>query len=204
MQNRVIIERVKPEIDGGIYFVKRTIGESVDVTAHIFGDGHDVIRASLLYHLDGAKSWQEVFMTALPNDEWSASFTPDKTGMYAYKIISWIDPLSTWHKGFKKKYEDGQHIDVELAMGVNFLKQNAENYSKAEAKEMLVYAKVLDDKKNYLKAVQTVISEDFTKRLTYCFKYKKGKWIAESFDTFELMNNYDELMFGKLKLIKKV
>ena len=163
MQNRVIIERVKPEIDGGIYFVKRTIGESVDVTAHIFGDGHDVIRASLLYHLDGAKSWQEVFMTALPNDEWSASFTPDKTGMYAYKIISWIDPLSTWHKGFKKKYEDGQHIDVELAMGVNFLKQNAENYSKAEAKEMLVYAKVLDDKKNYLKAVQTVISEDFTK-----------------------------------------
>ena len=48
------------------------------------------------------------------------------------------------------------------------------------------------------------LSEDFTKRLTYCFKYKKGKWIAESFDTFELMNNYDELMFGKLKLIKKV
>jgi starch synthase (maltosyl-transferring) len=163
MQNRVIIERVKPEIDGGIYFVKRTIGESVDVTANIFGDGHDVIRASLLYRLEGAKSWQEVFMTALPNDEWSASFTPDKTGMYAYKIISWIDPLSTWHKGFKKKYEDGQHIDVELAMGVNFLKQNAENYSKTEAKNMLAYAKVLDDKKDYLKAVQTVISEEFTK-----------------------------------------
>jgi starch synthase (maltosyl-transferring) len=163
MQNRVIIERVKPEIDGGIYFVKRTIGESVDVTAHIFGDGHDVIRASLLYQVVGAKNWQEVFMAALPNDEWSASFTPDKTGMYAYKIISWIDPLSTWHKGFKKKYEDGQHIDVELAMGVNFLKQNAANYSKTEAKEMLAYAKVLDDKKDYLKAVQTVISEDFTK-----------------------------------------
>jgi starch synthase (maltosyl-transferring) len=163
MQNRVIIERVKPEIDGGIYFVKRTIGESVDVTANIFGDGHDVIRASLLYQVVGAKTWQEVFMSALPNDEWSASFTPDKTGMYAYKIIAWIDDLSTWHKGFKKKYEDGQHIDVELAMGVNFLKQNAANYSKTESKEMLAYAKVLDDKKEYLKAVQTVISEDFAK-----------------------------------------
>jgi starch synthase (maltosyl-transferring) len=163
MQNRVIIERVKPEIDGGIYFVKRTIGESVDVTTNIFGDGHDVIRASLLYQVVGAKNWQEAFMTALPNDEWSASFTPDKTGMYAYKIIAWIDDLSTWHKGFKKKYEDGQHIDVELAMGVNFLKQNATNYPKAETKEMLAYAKILDDKKDYLKAVQTVISEDFAK-----------------------------------------
>jgi starch synthase (maltosyl-transferring) len=163
MQNRVIIEQVKPEIDGGIYFVKRTIGESVDVTANIFGDGHDVIRASLLYRVSDAKNWQEVFMTALPNDEWAASFTPDKTGMYEYKIIAWIDNLMTWHKGFKKKYDDGQHIDVELAMGVNFLKQNAENYSKTEAKDMLAYAKILDNKKDYLKAVQTVITEDFAK-----------------------------------------
>jgi starch synthase (maltosyl-transferring) len=163
MQNRVIIEQVKPEIDGGIYFVKRTIGESVDVTANIFGDGHDVIRASLLYRASRAKTWEEVFMTALPNDEWAATFKPEKTGMYEYKVIAWIDNLMTWHKGFKKKHEDGQHIDVELAMGVNFLKQNAANYSKAEAKEILSSLKVLEDKKDYLKAVQTVISPEFTK-----------------------------------------
>ena len=49
MRNRVIIEGVKPEVDGGIYFIKRTIRERVDVTANIFGDGHDVLRASLLF-----------------------------------------------------------------------------------------------------------------------------------------------------------
>ena len=38
MRNRVIIENVKPEIDGGRYYIKRTVGETVTVTADIFGD----------------------------------------------------------------------------------------------------------------------------------------------------------------------
>ena len=171
MQNRVIIERVKPEIDGGIYYVKRIIGEPVDVTANIFGDGHDVIRASLLYRLAGAKDWEEVFMVAQPNDEWAASFQPRKTGIYEYKIIAWIDNLSTWHKGFKKKYDDGQHMDVELSIGINHLKRNAENYPKAEAKEIVSFLKALEDKKDYLKAVESVMTEGFNK-MVHDFPFK--------------------------------
>ena len=48
-KSRVIIENVQPQVDGGLYPAKRTIGERVDVTADIFGDGHDHIRARLLY-----------------------------------------------------------------------------------------------------------------------------------------------------------
>ena len=42
---RVVIECVGPEIDGGRFPIKRTPGEPVEVTATIFGDGHDVISA---------------------------------------------------------------------------------------------------------------------------------------------------------------
>ena len=161
MRNRVIIENVKPQIDGGIHSIKRTIGESVDVTADIFGDGHDVIRASLLFRHEGDNKWQETYMTPLPNDAWAASFHPQTLGIYDYKIIAWVDHLSTWLKGFRKKHEDGQHMDVELTMGANFLKKNAENYPKPEAKELLAVAKVLENKKDYLKAVETVMDEGF-------------------------------------------
>ena len=44
---RVVIERVRPEIDGGRFPIKRTLGESVEVAATIFADGHDVIAAVL-------------------------------------------------------------------------------------------------------------------------------------------------------------
>ena len=41
----MIVEHVRPEIDGGRFPIKRTIGERVDVTADIFADGHDVVAA---------------------------------------------------------------------------------------------------------------------------------------------------------------
>jgi hypothetical protein len=47
-QSRVIIENVQPQVDAGLYPAKRTVGERVDVTADIFGDGHDHIRAEVL------------------------------------------------------------------------------------------------------------------------------------------------------------
>jgi len=46
---RVVIENLEPEIDGGKYPIKRTVGERVVVEADIHADGHDVLSAVVLY-----------------------------------------------------------------------------------------------------------------------------------------------------------
>ena len=46
---RVVIENLRPEIDAGRFPVKRTVGDTVDVTVDIHGDGHDILRAVLLH-----------------------------------------------------------------------------------------------------------------------------------------------------------
>src|SRR5262245_65814447 len=51
---RVVIERIEPDIDAGRFAIKRTIGERVDVAADIFADGHDVIAAMLRDRHDAA------------------------------------------------------------------------------------------------------------------------------------------------------
>lgn len=48
-RRRVVVERLRPEIDGGRFAVKRTVGESVVVTADLFADGHDVLAGVLKY-----------------------------------------------------------------------------------------------------------------------------------------------------------
>jgi starch synthase (maltosyl-transferring) len=48
LSRRVIVERVRPTVDGGRFAVKRTIGESIAVAASIFADGHDVISAVVM------------------------------------------------------------------------------------------------------------------------------------------------------------
>ena len=100
---RIIIENVQPQVDGGLYPAKRTVGERVDVTADIFGDGHDHVRAQLLYKKADAQGWQRQHMHHVMNDAWLASFAVDEKGVYAFTIVAWIDHFETWYDGFKKK-----------------------------------------------------------------------------------------------------
>ncbi|HKK79914.1 MAG TPA: maltotransferase domain-containing protein, partial [Phaeodactylibacter sp.] len=93
MRNRVVIENVRPEVNGGAFFIKRIPGETVAVSADIFGDGHDHIRASLLYRHESQKRWTEVFMQEAVNDEWTARFRVTEKGMYHYKFVGWVDHL---------------------------------------------------------------------------------------------------------------
>lgn len=156
-QARVIIESIQPVVDGGLYPAKRTEGERVDVTASIFGDGHDHLRAHVLYRQREAKEWMRVEMKPTFNDEWHASFYVDQKGFYTYKILAWVDHFDTWHDGFKKKAHAKVDVHVELMEGVNFLKTLAK-----DAGSMLhVHAKRLADTNNYSGAVDFVLSEEF-------------------------------------------
>ena len=47
--NRVAIERVTPELDGGRFPVKRIVGDVLTVEADIFVDGHDKLAAVVKY-----------------------------------------------------------------------------------------------------------------------------------------------------------
>ena len=55
--NRVIIEDVTPQVDGGCHPVRRIAGDKVTVTAAVFADGHDQISARVLYRPAGEESW---------------------------------------------------------------------------------------------------------------------------------------------------
>ena len=46
-------------------------------------------------------------------------------------------------------------------------------------------------------------SDKENERSVFCFYFKKGKWVPTESDSFDLMNKYDELQFGKLKGIKE-
>jgi starch synthase (maltosyl-transferring) len=161
MRNRVIIENIQPQLDGGRFFIKRIVGEKVVVSADIFGDGHDAVRASLLYKASSHKKWQEVPLEPQMNDRWQAHFVPEREGFYEFKVEGWIDQLTNWYNGFLKKHAAGQHMRVELQIGADLLRKTAGNYTKAIAAPLLKMADLLEDEKGYQEAVKTVLSEDF-------------------------------------------
>ena len=122
-QQRIIIENVQPAVEGGLYPAKRTVGERVDVTADIFCDGHDHIRAHLLYRKEGVEKWETVEMLHKMNDVWEASFVTAQKGYYEFTVLAWIDHFETWYDGFKKKAAVKVDVTVELKEGVIFLQR---------------------------------------------------------------------------------
>jgi starch synthase (maltosyl-transferring) len=156
-QQRIIIENVQPEVEGGMYPAKRTVGEKVDVTADIFCDGHDHIRAHMLYRKEGVEKWETAEMKHHMNDLWTASFVTGEKGFYEFTILAWIDHFETWYDGFKKKAAAKVDVTVELQEGVIFLKRLME--SKDETLENAI--KKLQG--TYVDAVEYVVSDDFAR-----------------------------------------
>jgi len=155
-QSRVIIENVQPQVDGGIYPAKRTVGEWVHITADIFADGHDHLRARVLYRTKGSKQWSETAMHATFNDSWNASFQVHEKGMYEFMVQAWVDQLDTWYDGFKKKADARLDVKTELMEGAILLGQLPK-----QTKELQSAAQILSDKDAYAKAVQYILSEEF-------------------------------------------
>src|SRR4030042_1473791 len=88
---RVIIEGVSPEVDGGRYPANSTIGDTIDVEADIYADGHDKLTARLLYRYQDDPDFTEIPMRHLGNDRWRGSFKAEKTGNYLFTIRAWVD-----------------------------------------------------------------------------------------------------------------
>lgn len=156
-QSRVVIENVQPQVEGGQYHAKSTVGEFVNVTADILGDGHDHIRAQVLFRHETDESWSTLELKHQSNDTWAATFQVTEKGFYLFTIRAWVDHFETWHDGFKKKAEAALDVRVELMEGAALLKKIGKGDPYLQT-----LAKALSDTDNYRGAVDKVLSPGFS------------------------------------------
>ena len=120
-QARVVIESISPAVDEGRFPAKRVEGDTVVVEVDIINDGHDQPSGVLLYRSADDAEWQQVPLSALVNDRWTASFTVEKIGTYYYTVEAWIDHFKTWRYDFNKRVAAGQDVGVDLQIGAEFV-----------------------------------------------------------------------------------
>ncbi|MEZ4436661.1 MAG: maltotransferase domain-containing protein, partial [bacterium] len=118
---RVVIQKVQPEIDGGRYAIKREVGDALEVEATIFSEGHAHLGAALLIRpaRDPQATWHRVPMARVDAglDRWRASAPLEQNTRYAYTVEAWRDDFASWRDGTEKKRAAGQQITLELAEG---------------------------------------------------------------------------------------
>ena len=133
---RVVIEGVEPQVDGGRFPIKRTIGEKVQVRADIYADGHDVLCAALLYRPAGESAWIEKEMRLVENDRWQGEFKVEKLGRYAYTVVAWVDGWGSWSADLLKRAEAGQELSVDVLVGAEIVRAAAVRARGMDAKKL--------------------------------------------------------------------
>jgi starch synthase (maltosyl-transferring) len=102
---RAVIENVAPSVDGGLFPVKRIVGDRVEVEADCFADGHDMVACTLRWRRAGAATWHDTPMEALGNDRWRAGFVVDSIGAWQYTVCAWVDPMLSWQHDFARRVD---------------------------------------------------------------------------------------------------
>jgi starch synthase (maltosyl-transferring) len=158
-RKRVVIENLKPEIDGGRFPIKRVIGEEIVVSADIFADGHDALSTRLLYRKGREGAWNEVPMRFVENDRWQASFLVVDIGIYFYTVEGWVDHFKTWQRDLKKKLDAGQVSEVDLRMGARYVEEAAERASKEERRKLLHFVDGLKKGRDKEETISIILGE---------------------------------------------
>ncbi|HEX8122209.1 MAG TPA: alpha-1,4-glucan--maltose-1-phosphate maltosyltransferase [Solirubrobacteraceae bacterium] len=126
-QPRIRIENPWPVIDCGRYPAKRIVGDTVEVSADVWRDGHDILRADLLAKGPKQRGWTRSRMRRVDQhvdgDRWAGEVRVDAIGRWQYTIEAWTDVFATWRDELARKVDAGQEdLQSELLEGVALLR----------------------------------------------------------------------------------
>jgi len=123
---RVVIEDVAPVVDGGRHPIKLSWGSTLEVSANVFRDGHDLVAARVIFLPPGEPQWGAAPLTYhVDPDRWHGSFHVGKLGRWNYGIEAWPDHFGTWRGELEKRIRAGQDVRSELLVGALLLERYA-------------------------------------------------------------------------------
>lgn len=159
-QARVVISGVTPEIEGGRFPVKRTVGEKLVVEADIFVDGHDLLAAVLLYRAEAETQWREAAMRSLVNDRWRGEFRVTALGVHLYTLQAWVDRFTSWRDGFRKKVEANQDVKIDTLIGAELIEAAAQRATGEASKQLQQWAVILRQQSGSATAIDLALADD--------------------------------------------
>ena len=145
-RQRVAIDRIIPDVDGGRFAAKRVVNQPVLIAADIVCDGHDELECRLHVRRAGHEVWTSLPMSCEGNDRWQASFTPGLVGPWEYTVSGRVDHFASWRRDLGLRAEAGEDLTGELAEGRLLIEAVAARAAGTDAAELAAFAVALTPK----------------------------------------------------------
>ncbi|MFI9797576.1 maltotransferase domain-containing protein, partial [Streptomyces sp. NPDC052302] len=125
---RIPVRDVRPAVERGRHPAKAVVGETFEITATVFREGHDAVAANVVLTDPKGRPgpWTPMHELTPGSDRWGAKVTPSAEGSWTFHVEAWSDPVATWRHTARIKVPAG--IDVGLV-----LEEGGELYERAAA-----------------------------------------------------------------------
>ncbi|MET9223922.1 alpha-1,4-glucan--maltose-1-phosphate maltosyltransferase [Streptomyces sp. NPDC003300] len=136
MIGRIPVVDVRPLVDCGRRPAKAVAGETFEVTATVFREGHDAVAANVVLRDPTGRSgpWTPMRELEPGTDRWGARVTPTAEGRWTYCVEGWSDPVATWRHAAGIKIPAGIDTELVLAEGALLHERAAAGVPKSDGR----------------------------------------------------------------------
>ncbi|MFE9613316.1 maltotransferase domain-containing protein, partial [Streptomyces sp. NPDC006012] len=141
---RIPVLDVRPVVQRGRRPAKAVTGETFEVSATVFREGHDAVAANVVLTDPQGRPgpWTPMRELAPGTDRWGADVTPDATGHWTYHVEGWSDPVTTWRRHARIKIPAGMDTGLVLEEGARLYERAAARVPEADGARDTVLAAV--------------------------------------------------------------
>ncbi|CAM5612101.1 Alpha-1,4-glucan:maltose-1-phosphate maltosyltransferase 1 [Streptomyces tendae] len=139
---RIPVLDVRPVVQRGRRPAKAVTGESFEVSATVFREGHDAVAANVVLRDPRGRPgpWTPMRELAPGTDRWGATVTAGGTGLWSYTVEAWSDPVTTWRHAARIKIPAGMDTDLVLEEGARLYERAAAEVPGSEDRRELLAA----------------------------------------------------------------
>ncbi|MGM1079185.1 maltotransferase domain-containing protein, partial [Streptomyces sp. H28] len=139
---RIPVLDVRPVVRCGLRPAKAVTGETFQVSATVFREGHDAVAANVVLTDPGGRPGPFTPMRELApgTDRWGAEVTAGEPGLWTYTVEAWGDPVSTWRHHAEIKIPAGIDTELVLEEGARLHERAAAEVPDSRAREVLLAA----------------------------------------------------------------
>ncbi|MEV7687953.1 maltotransferase domain-containing protein, partial [Streptomyces bungoensis] len=139
---RVPVRDVRPAVECGRRPAKAVAGETFQVTATVFREGHDVVGANVVLRDPKGRRgpWTPMRELSPGSDLWGADVTPDTTGRWTFRVEAWSHPLATWRHTASVKIPAGIDTGLVLEEGAELHERAAASVPRGPERDLVLEA----------------------------------------------------------------
>ena len=142
MIGRIPVLDVRPLVECGRRPARAVVGETFQITATVFREGHEALGANVVLRDPSGRStgWIPMRELAPGTDRWGAEVTPTSEGRWTYTVEGWGDPIATWRHDAGIKVPAGMDVQLMLTEGADLLARAARRVPKDKGRSVVLEA----------------------------------------------------------------